>query len=111
MSVSGSSAERLAAPRVSSSKKAFNYRAALLLDNIFISPAALPGWMGSSPPSTPCPVIARPLLQVCPAVYPKTAAWSLQGYGTEILRKKPKGMSGLVGVLQGCFLIGTVSSS
>lgn len=46
VSTSSSSAERLAALRVSSSRKAFNYRAALLLDNIFISPAVLPGWMG-----------------------------------------------------------------
>lgn len=41
VSASGSSDERLAALRVSSSKKAFNYCCVLLLDNIFISPATL----------------------------------------------------------------------
>lgn len=87
MSVSGSSAERLAALRVSSSKKAFNYHAELLLDNIFISPAVLPGWMGQQVPAVEHPM---PCHCVTPAVFPKTAAWLLHRYEPETLKKKKK---------------------
>lgn len=103
MSVSGSSAERLAALRVSSSKKAFNYHAELLLDNIFISPAVLPGWMGQQVPAVEHPM---PCHCVTPAVFPKTAAWLLHRYEPETLKKKKKGTFRLVGVLQVCFLPG-----
>jgi len=100
VSVSGSSAPRLAASRVSSGKTAFNYRAALLLNNIFISPAALPGRMGQWVLAAEHPV---PCHCVTPAIFPRLQPGCYRD--TELRPPSPQKKStfGLVGVLQGCF--------
>lgn len=90
---------RLAALRVSSSKKAFNYCCVLLLDNISISPAVLPAGCrrdgsGSQVPASPSSARLRG------RAWPFPQSLLVTGYGAEAL-KKP---FGLVAALQGSLL-------